>query len=162
MSWDSRTLGIQILRYFAIFDAHQWRKSRRFRVITAKYDELRPCEVGLDHHRRSTSRSNSPFLGLQASDIGTELEGGVRRQVTLTSSKEKIPGVLKALEKEEGAPFRLQHAQQRTIHDSRLFADRSRETNECRRTRRRCCKVLQHSGCGLWLLLQCCFLFLQH
>ncbi len=118
-------------------------------MITAKYDKLRPREVGLDHHRRSTSRSSSPFLGLQASDIGTKLEGGVRRHVTLTSSEEKIPGVLKALEKEEGAPFRLQHAHQRTIHDSRLFADRSKETNERRRTRRRCCKVLQHSGCGL-------------
>ncbi len=80
-------------------------------MITAEYNKLQPREVGLDHHRRSTSRSSSPFLGLQASDIGTELEGGVRRQVTLTSSKEKIPRVLKALEKEEGAPFRLQHAQ---------------------------------------------------
>ncbi len=117
-------------------------------MIAAEYDELRPREVGLDHHRRSTSRSSSSFLGLQASDIGTELEGGVRRQVTLTSSEEKILGVLKALEKEEGAPFLLQHAQQRTIHDSRVFADRSRETNERRRTRRSC-KVLQHSGCGL-------------
>jgi hypothetical protein len=56
---------------------------------------------------------------------------------------------LKALEKEEGAPFRLQHAQQQTIHDSRLFANRSREMNEHRRTRRRRYKVLQHSGCGL-------------
>jgi hypothetical protein len=48
-------------------------------VIAAEYDELRPREVGLDHHRRSTSTSSSSFLGLQASDIGTELEGGVRR-----------------------------------------------------------------------------------
>jgi hypothetical protein len=134
---------------FAILDAQQWRKSRRFRVIAAEYDELRPREVGLDHRRRSTSRSSSSFLGLQASDIGTELEGGARRQVTLTSSEEKILRVLKALEKEEGAPFLLQHVQQRTIHDSRLFADRSRETNERRRTRTRNCKVLQHSGCGL-------------
>ncbi len=118
-------------------------------MITVEYDELRPHEVGLDHHRRSTNKSSSPFLGLQVSDIGTKLKGGVRRQVTLTSSEEKIPGVLKALEKEEGAPFRLQHAQQRTIHDSRLFADRNRETNERRRTRRRRYKVLQHSGCGL-------------
>jgi hypothetical protein len=144
--------------FFAILDAQQWRKSSRFRVIAAEYDELRPREFGLDHHRRSTSRSSSSFLGLQASDIGTELEGGVRRQVTLTSSEEKILGVLKALEKREGAPFLLQHAQQRTIHDSRLFADRSRETNERRRRRRRSCKVLQNSGCGL---LRCCFLFLQ-
>ncbi len=118
-------------------------------MITAEYDKLRPHEIGLDHHRRSTSRSSSPFLSLQASDIGSELEGGVRRQVMLTSSEEKIPGVLKALEKEEGAPFRLQHAQQQTIHDSRLFANRSRETNERRRTRRRRCKVLQHNRCGL-------------
>jgi hypothetical protein len=118
-------------------------------VIAAEYGELRPREVGRDHHRRSTSRSSSSFLGLQASDSGTELEGGVRRQVTLTSSEEKILGVLKALEKEEGAPFLVQHAQQRTIHDSRLFEDRSRETNERRRTRRRSCKVLEHSGCGL-------------
>ncbi len=102
-------------------------------MIAAEYDELRPREVGLDHHRRSTTRSSSSFLGLQASDIGTELEEGVRRQVTLTSSEEKILGVLKALEKREGAPFLLQHAQQWTIHDSRLFADRSRETNERRR-----------------------------
>jgi hypothetical protein len=29
-----------------------------------------------------------------------------------------------------------------------LFADRSKETNERRRTRRRSCKVLEHSGCG--------------
>jgi len=113
-------------------------------VIAAEYDELRPREVGLDHHRRSSS-----FLGLQALDIGTELKGGARRQGTLTSSEEKILGVLKALEKEEGALFLLQHAQQWTIHDSRLFAVRSRETNERRRTRRRSCKVLQHSGCGL-------------
>ncbi len=118
-------------------------------MIAAEYDELRPREVGRDHHRRSTSRSSSSFLGLQASDSGTELEGGIRRQVTLTSSEEKILGVLKALEKEEGAPFLVQHAQQRTIHDSRLFADRSKETNERRRTRRRSCKVLEHSGCGL-------------
>jgi len=74
-------------------------------VITAEYEELRPREVGLDHHRRSTNRSSSPFLGLQASNIGTKLEGGVRRQVTLTTSEEKIPEVLKALEKEEEAPF---------------------------------------------------------
>ncbi len=118
-------------------------------MITIEYDELRPREVGLDHHKRSTSKSSSPFLGLQPSDIGTELEGGVRRQVMFTSSEEKIPGVLKALEKEEGAPFRLQHAQQHTIHDNQLFADRSRETNEHRRTRRRRYKVLQHNGCGL-------------
>jgi hypothetical protein len=84
-------------------------------VIAAEYDELRPREVGLDHHRRSTSRSSSSFLGLQASDIGTELEGGARRQVTLTSSEEKILRVLKALEKEEGAPFLLRHAQQPVV-----------------------------------------------
>ncbi len=105
--------------------------------------------IAAEYDRRSTSRSSSSFLGLQASDSGTELEGGIRRQVTLTSSEEKILGVLKALEKEEGAPFLVQHAQQRTIHDSRLFADRSKETNERRRTRRRSCKVLEHSGCGL-------------
>jgi hypothetical protein len=46
---------------------------------------------------------------------GTELEGGARRQVTLTSSEEKILRVLKALEKEEGAPFLLQHAQQPVV-----------------------------------------------
>ncbi len=118
-------------------------------MITIEYNELQPREVRLDHHRRSTDKSSSPFLGLQPSDISTELEGGVRRQVTFTSSEEKIPKVLKALEKEEGAPFRLQHAQQQTIHDSRLFANRSREMNEHRRTRRRRYKVLQHSGCGL-------------
>jgi hypothetical protein len=84
-------------------------------VIAAEYDELRPREVGLDRHRRSTSRSSSSFLGLQASDIGTELEGGARRQVTLTSSEEKILRVLKALEKKEGAPFLLQYAQQPVV-----------------------------------------------
>ncbi len=119
-------------------------------MIAAEYDELRPREVGLDHHRRSTSRSSSSFRGLQTSDIGTELEGGARRQVT--SSEEKILRVLKALEKEEGAPFLLQHAQQRTIHDSRLFADPSRETNERRRRRRRSCKVLQHKRMRIVIL----------
>lgn len=84
-------------------------------MIAAEYDELQPREVGLDHHRRSTSRSSSSFLGLQASDIGTELEGGARRQVMLTSSEEKILRVLKALEKEKGAPFLLRHAQQPVV-----------------------------------------------
>jgi hypothetical protein len=122
-------LGYASHDFFATLDAQQWRRNKRFRVIAVEYYELRPREVGLDHHRRSSSS----FIGLQASHIGTEVEGGARRQVTPTSS-EKILRVLRALEEKEGVPFLLQHAQQRTIHDSRLFADPSRETNERRRT----------------------------
>jgi hypothetical protein len=91
-------LGYASQDFFAILDEQQWRRSKRFRVIAVEYDELRPREVGLDHHRRSTSRSSFSFLGLQASDIGTEVEGGARRQVTLTSSEKKMLRVLKALE----------------------------------------------------------------